>query len=363
LLPRKTDGISIAGGEPLIYPHIVELVRYVAKQGWKPVIITNGTVLTPQLIQELQQAGLAAFTVHVDSHQHRPGWDGKSEQELNELRTNIAQMIHDAGRGRVAAAFNATIYPDTVKDVPAITQWAQQHINIVQTLVFILFRQAKASEDFDYYGGGQKLNIEDGEQLVYFYPMGLTDEYNDVNADEVAQKIKEACPLYEPCAFLNSNQDSSVPKWLLAERAGTSAKILGYMDGRFMEFNQVMHHLLFGTYLAYPHPSVTKNIQFVLPFAVVNRGLRKLLGRWLRSPGAWFRSLFLQSIVILQPPDVLEDGRQAMCDGCPDAIYHNGRLIWKCRLEEVQKFGDYVQAVRRSESEQPSNVSTSIQKS
>jgi MoaA/NifB/PqqE/SkfB family radical SAM enzyme len=43
---RNTDGISIAGGEPLIYPQIVELVRYVAAQGWKPIINSNGQELT-----------------------------------------------------------------------------------------------------------------------------------------------------------------------------------------------------------------------------------------------------------------------------------------------------------------------------
>src|SRR5208337_2267917 len=68
---RRTDGISIAGGEPLMYPDLLNLVRYVASQGWKPIIITNGTLLTPELIKDLKEAGLVGFTVHIDSHQGR----------------------------------------------------------------------------------------------------------------------------------------------------------------------------------------------------------------------------------------------------------------------------------------------------
>lgn len=56
---RRTDGISIAGGEPLIYPYIVELVRYVKSQGWKPIIISNGQALTSEFARELMDGGVS----------------------------------------------------------------------------------------------------------------------------------------------------------------------------------------------------------------------------------------------------------------------------------------------------------------
>ena len=66
------DNFSIAGGEPLIHPQIIDLVAFIAKQGIKPVILTNGIALTPELLHELKKAGLAGFTMHIDSHQNRP---------------------------------------------------------------------------------------------------------------------------------------------------------------------------------------------------------------------------------------------------------------------------------------------------
>ena len=32
---RKSDCMSIAGGDPLVYPYIVELVKMVKEMGWK----------------------------------------------------------------------------------------------------------------------------------------------------------------------------------------------------------------------------------------------------------------------------------------------------------------------------------------
>jgi MoaA/NifB/PqqE/SkfB family radical SAM enzyme len=46
-------------------------VRYIKQQGWKPIIISNGETLTPELITALRKAGLKGFTLHVDSHQRR----------------------------------------------------------------------------------------------------------------------------------------------------------------------------------------------------------------------------------------------------------------------------------------------------
>ena len=76
---RITDGVSIAGGDPLIHPEIVEIVRLVAADGLKPIINTNGVAWRKELLKELKSAGVKGFTFHVDSKQHRPKWKNKNE--------------------------------------------------------------------------------------------------------------------------------------------------------------------------------------------------------------------------------------------------------------------------------------------
>jgi MoaA/NifB/PqqE/SkfB family radical SAM enzyme len=342
---RKTDGISIAGGEPLLYPHLLELVRYIVFQGWKPIIITNGTLLTPELIKELKDAGLVGFTVHVDSHQNRPGWTGKSEAELNELRSQIAQMIHEAGEGQISCAFNATIYRDTVPDIPVLAKWALDNIDIVQTMVYILFRSIKTRAGFDTYVSGAQV---DASLLVY--QLDNQEELEDVMAQEVVDQIRQAFPDYEPCAFLNGTEDPRAFKWLLGLPIGQKGKIFGYLDAKFAEFIQVAHHLIYGTYLAYSRPCLFRLMQKIFPMALFNRSLRPVVWEWLKNPAEMLKPMYIQSFMIIQPVDIFADGRVSMCDGCPDSMFYKGRLIWKCRLDELQKFDGFVQCVPRSQS-------------
>ena len=79
-----------------------------------------------------------------------------------------------------------------------------------------------------------------------------------------------------------------------------------------------------------------------------DRGIRETLGRFLRKPGDWLRRLHLQSIMIISPVEILADGRQNMCDGCPDMTVWNGELAWSCRLEECIHFGQFTRTVPRN---------------
>ncbi|MFQ5564134.1 MAG: radical SAM protein, partial [Parvularculaceae bacterium] len=89
---RKSDCMSIAGGDPLVYPHIVELVKIVKEMGWKPIINTNGVALTEDLLKDLKRAGAFGFTFHIDTSQNRPKAKGKTETELNAVREHFAEM-------------------------------------------------------------------------------------------------------------------------------------------------------------------------------------------------------------------------------------------------------------------------------
>ena len=68
---RKSDCMSLAGGDPLVHPQIVEIVRMVREGGWKPILNTNGLALGPGLLAQLKEAGVAGFTFHIDTTQRR----------------------------------------------------------------------------------------------------------------------------------------------------------------------------------------------------------------------------------------------------------------------------------------------------
>ena len=332
---RNSDGVSIAGGDPLTHPDVIEIVREVKKRGMKPIINTNGLALTKELLADLKKAGVFGFTFHIDSKQGRPNWKDKNELELNELRLHYAQMLAD--EGGISCAFNSTVYEDTMKYIPSMVRWAQEHIDIVHVMVFILYR-AVNNKEYEYYLGSKK--IEMGNLVYNEDPETRTD----IKAQEVVELIRTESPDFEPCAYLNGSQQPDTFKWLLTGRLGTKKKIYGYMGRKGMEIIQMFNHLLYNRYLAYAKPKDTRKGKLMLLLGVIDKNLRKTFFRFYKNPLNIFKRLHYQSVMIIQPVDFLQDGRQNMCDGCPDITVWNGQLVWSCRMEEQLKFGNNINA-------------------
>ncbi len=61
-----TMRIALVGGEPLLHPDIVELVRYCRELGFATSLTTNGFLLTRSRLKELEEAGLQVMQISVD---------------------------------------------------------------------------------------------------------------------------------------------------------------------------------------------------------------------------------------------------------------------------------------------------------
>ena len=338
---RQTDAVSIAGGEPLTHPNIVDIVRRVAARGLKPVINTNGYAMTPDLMRELKKAGARGFTFHIDSLQKRPGYTGQSETQLNDLRLRYAEMV--AREGDLSCAFNATVYGANLKEVPAIVEWGREHIDIAHVLVFIAFRALTGDLRFDYFVGEKRI---DAGKLVYSKP---TVERTDISARDIVAAIRTSDPDFDPCAYLNGSEALDSFKWLMTLRVGDKKRIVGHAGPKFIELAQVSNHLRHGRYLGYVPPRVHARARWMFALAPFDKGMRAALAKdfaaTLRDPMRLLRPLHLQSIMIIQPVDLLPDGRQSMCDACPDMTVFEDELVWSCRLDEKLQFGQFMRTV------------------
>jgi hypothetical protein len=338
---RKTDSVSIAGGDPLTYPDLEQIVEIVAQSGLKPIVNTNGQLLTMEKLKALKKAGVVGFTFHIDSGQHRPHLKGKSEIELNELRYKYARMLADVGG--ISCSFNATVYGHTLKYVPDIVEWGQRNIDIVHTIVFIAYRAAPEQKGYDYYVGGEKIDID---PIAYAIK---DDKEITIMSTDIVNVIRERFPDFQPCAYLNGTERPDHFKWLLTMRIGTKNKIYGHAGPKFMELAQTYHHLRNGRYLSYTRPKVNERARSLLLLSPLDKGLRGIAGAYfghaLRAPQVLLKKLHMQSVMIIQPADIMEWGALSMCDGCPDITVYGDRLVWSCRLEELTNFGDWVRAV------------------
>jgi pyruvate-formate lyase-activating enzyme len=332
---RQTDAVSVAGGDPLVHPEIVEVVRMIASRGLKPVVNTNGHGLTPSLLRDLKAAGVVGFTFHVDSLQTRPGWKGATELELNELRQEYADRVAEVGG--ISCAFNSTVYEKTLDFAPDILEWARRNADRVHVVVFIAFRAAH-QENFEYFAGEERVEVKG---LTY---TRAAPQRTDIHAREIVEVLRRRFPEFDPCAYLNGTESPDSFKWLMTLLVGDRDRFYGSAGPKFAELSQVANHLLKGRYLGYVPPSVHASARSLLALGAVDPGLRKTALAWgrevARHPLKAARPLHLQSVMIIQPVDVLPDGRQSMCDSCPDMTVHDGQLVWSCRLEERLKYGE-----------------------
>lgn len=337
---RNCDNISIAGGEPLIHPNILEIVAYIRSLGMKPLILTNGIKLenNREFMMELKKAGAVGFTFHIDSEQQRPHWKGKTETELFELRQHFADMAHSIGG--LFASFGMTVYPGNIDFVPTMVTWANKNIDRVHGLVFIGFRNASMEGTYNYFVGGQQID----PKTTYVVDGDSSESY--LTSTDVYNKIKEHFPHYETSAYMGGSQTEDKITWLVSAQLGTTHKMYGSVGKKVMELFQSIHHLQHGTYVIYSPSNKIPKIAFLM--SLFDKGVRATSGAFwreaLRHPAEFFRPLYVQSIGIIQGPDLLADGRIDMCESCPDMTVWNGRLVHSCRLDEWRLYGNYINA-------------------
>ena len=248
-----------------------------------------------------------------------------------------------ADEGGISCSFNSTVYEDTLQYVPEMVSWAHKHIDIVNTMVFIVFRHIIPNMPFDWYAGGTKVEYD---KTMYHSD---TDRNIDLLSTDVLEKVRDRFPELHSGSISHSTVKPDSYKWLLTERIGTKDKIYGYLGPKFLELIMSVHHYFKGTYLSYASPSLTSKgratLLFLWPF---EKSLRKILLNFLKNPFRIFRKAYLQTIMIIQPVDFTEKGEQNMCDGCPDITVYKDELIWFCRMEEQKEYDTWLRTVPKN---------------
>ena len=338
---RNCYNISIAGGEALLHPDIAEIISYIREMGMKSVLLTNGRDMTIEKVRELKKAGLLGIAFHIDKMQKRqPEWNDKTEAELNELRQYYVDMVHEVGG--MFCNTGMTVYRSNFAEIPDVLRWTHKNIDRSHGLTLITFRAAPVDVGIDYVTPDGK--PVDASELSYSAGQAVMED-TGLTSKDVWQMLHKEFPHYIPSAYLGGTANHESIKWLIGVQAGTSHKMHGAIGARTMELAQIYWHWRYGTYL-----TVRDTNRFGLPFFLlwlVDPLVRATLGSYLRSvlrnPLRLFKRVYLQSVSIIQAPDITADGSTDMCDSCPDMTVYDGKLINSCRMDEWRLYGSYLQ--------------------
>jgi hypothetical protein len=332
------DSIIIAGGEPLLYPHLVEVVRFIRSHKMKPVILTSGEGLTRALASTLAKAGLAKFHFHIDSGQTRPGWTGKNEAELNALRQRFADLCWDLTG--VQCGYNATVYRSTLKEIPEIVSWARRNIHKVQHCSLIAYRAIPLVDGLEY-----RVNGEAIDSSVVPNSSTTFDEIS-ISTEEMYELLAKRFNDIRPCAYLNGTSAMETNKYLIIIHAGSRHQVYGTLGAKTVECVQIFYHMFKGRYCAFLHNPVAGKRLFLL--SLLDEEVKKVLSRFcravLKNPLRVFDRLYVQTIHLQQPHEIV-DGEVNLCDDCPNMMMHDDKLIFSCRLDEYRLLGGLITPV------------------
>lgn len=330
------SSIAIAGGEPLLYPHLLEIIEFIARRKLVARLLTNGGKLTSEMARDLKKAGLSHIQFHVDAQQIRPGWQDKNESEMNELRQLYADRIHAIGG--MQCGFHITVYRSSMEHLPAVVRWFRANMHKVQDLSLIAFRGLPATDDLQYMANGKEIDIHRLRVTC------STPDEISITSEDILHAIQRVYPDTCPSAYLSGTTTTDTYKCLVTPLLGTKEAVYGTIGPKAIEFTHALGHLFHGRYGSKAYYGPVGSRVFLLAF--VDKETRKACRQWfaacLKNPLRFFAPVYAQALNIQQPTEVL-NGRVNLCDGCINQMIYNGKVIRSCQLDEYRMFGGAVQ--------------------
>jgi len=118
--------VSIGGGEPMLHPELTAIVRALGRHHF-PVMITNGSLVTPPLARDLFAAGMMEISVSVDyadprKHDAQRGVAGAHARAIEALRILQATRTHADQRVNMISV----IMEDNLPEVEPLLQTCRQ---------------------------------------------------------------------------------------------------------------------------------------------------------------------------------------------------------------------------------------------
>lgn len=304
---RNIQTLSIAGGEPLMYPYLKEVVSYALDQGLETKVFTNGLALTESRLKELKDLGLGELIIHVDRFQERRDMVGLSS--TNDLRYRFCEMFREVGG--VNLGFIMPVSADNFQEASEAIDLGKRNADVVNLMVFTTYKDTLPQKDST------------------FRKDSLRNESMQSLAEFVQQKYNAG-----PCAYLGKINDRDSPSWLFTVPLIMGGEVIGHVDGSVIKSLEEKHKEYTGKYFFAANKDHA-GIRTALPF-ILKKHYAPIIGRVVKkklmNP---FARLKPQVVLIIDGP-AKENGAWNLCDGCPDAMYHDGRLVPSCLLERIK---------------------------
>ncbi len=152
--------IILTGGEPLLRPDIFDIARAASQEGFRPVLATNGTLITPEIAKKIHETGIARVSISLD---------GSSPEAHDEFR-KMPGAFEGALRGisllkehGIPFQINTTVTEVNLEEVPKVLDLALK-LGAVAHHIFLLVPVGRGKEM-----GQQALSAEKYEAVLHWF--------------------------------------------------------------------------------------------------------------------------------------------------------------------------------------------------
>lgn len=305
---RNLKTVSLSGGEPLMHPQILDIVRWLRwEEGLTVNTLTNGILLDDAMAAKLADAGLGMITIHVQKGQDRPDADDAGMSALL------------AEKGRIARAHG--IFPAADETVGADDADEFRRFGL-------FMRQTQAFEYALVTVAGDFRAIRADSPQADVDPSVLVKALDDVG--------------YTPSAFVGGKYDPARPRWYVFQ--STQAVDAA---GRERGWNRFRPSWPERAFLRFYAKCCKRSIHWIRSSSAALK-VRLLLNGLTGGHFSTFMfaakavlhgwRLLEKHIIVQLPPHSLGDGRVEICDNCPDATVRNGRLHPLCLNDLREEF-------------------------
>ncbi|UEC41992.1 MAG: Radical SAM domain heme biosynthesis protein [Methanothrix sp.] len=138
--PRRPM-LILSGGEPLLRPDIFDIARYAMGRGVRVSLATNGTLLSPETVESIKEAGIIRVSISLDG----------PDPEIHDLARgegsfDLAMRGIDMLRGRVDFQINMTVTKENLGVVGATMDLAEE-LGAVAFHLFFLVPTGRGREE------------------------------------------------------------------------------------------------------------------------------------------------------------------------------------------------------------------------
>ena len=302
---RNLKAVSLSGGEPLMHPQVLEIVRWLTEEGLVAASLTNGILFTDELAAKLAAAGLKMISLHIQKGQVRPDLaDG-------DARTLLYRKGDLARRHGIFPAMVETIAADDRAGFVEMARFFRATTSFEYALVTVAGDFGKIRSDV---------------------------ARPDVPVETMLAALNEEG--FSPTVFVGGRYRRDVPRWYVMQSVQATDG-----DGRETAWNRtrpgivergfLWGYALFCRKSLHWVPTTSAKLKARLlvngltggHFSTFLFALRAIVHGW---------TIREKHIIVQLPPFSLGDGRIECCDNCPDATVRSGRLhpVCLCDLEE-----------------------------